>query len=45
MNHGIIAFCGAGGTVGKNDARSRTFKGQPVTSLWSMQVGTRSDRA
>ena len=21
------------------------FKGQPVTSLWSMQVGTRSDRA
>ncbi len=43
-NHKTIAFCGAGGMVGKNDATSRTFKGQPVTSLRSTRFDVRSDR-
>jgi|APThiThiocy_ev2_2_1041544.scaffolds.fasta_scaffold36098_2 hypothetical protein len=44
-NQRTFAFCGAGDIAAKNDTTSRTFKGQPVTSLRSMRINTRSDWA
>jgi len=39
----VIAFCGVGGIVGKNDGTVRMFNRQPGTSLQSMLVGIRSE--
>jgi|ThiBio_1000_plan_1041568.scaffolds.fasta_scaffold06651_4 hypothetical protein len=44
-NRRTIAFFGVGAVVGKNDATSQSFKGQPVISLRSMRISMHGDRA